>query len=118
MVPEIWTLSRADFFVILDCFLQFYPLPDLTTQKNKKMKKLAGDIIISHMLTINNIHLMYVSWDIERVGQNFFVILDHFFAHLAPLTTQNIQILKKWTKCLEIAATLASYVLVLIFIIA
>ena len=39
MVPEIWTLSRADFLVILDCFLHFYPLPTHTTQKSKTLKK-------------------------------------------------------------------------------
>ena len=79
MVPETWTLWRADFFVILDCFLHFYPLPMLTIpappptppppQKKKfeKMKKLAGDIIL-HMCTLNNNHLIYGSWDIERIG--------------------------------------------------
>ena len=71
MVPEIWTLWWADFFVTLDCFLHFYPLPILTIPPKKnfeKMKKLAGDIIILHMCTINNNHLIYGSWDIERIG--------------------------------------------------
>ena len=80
MVPEIWTLWWADFFVTLDCFLHFYPLPILTIPPKKnfeKMKKLAGDIIILHMCTINNNHLIYGSWDIECIGQNF-------FAHLPP----------------------------------
>ena len=89
MVPETWTLWRADFFVILDCFLHFYPLSTLTippppptsTPPNKnfeKMKKLAGDIIILHMCTINNNHLIYGSWDIERIGQIFLSFWTNF----------------------------------------
>ena len=33
-----------------------------------------------------------------RVGQNFFIILDHFLPFTSPLTTQKTKILKKWKK--------------------
>ena len=96
MVPEIWTCHGQVFFifVILDCFLHFYPLPTLnppllpplppTRQKTKK--KIWKNEKTSwryyhftnvHMCTINNNHLIYGSWDIECIGQNF-------FAHLPP----------------------------------
>ena len=50
------------------------PTPHPPPKKNnnfEKMRKLAGDIIILHMCTINSNHLIYGSWDIERIGQNF-----------------------------------------------
>ena len=56
MVPEIWSMMDI-FFVILDLFLPFY-LPN--NPKNQK------DIIILHMFTINDKHMMYGSWDIEH----------------------------------------------------
>ena len=62
-------------------FLQFHPLPRPPAkkeQKIEKMKKLAGDIIILHMCTINNNHLIYGSWDIERIGQIFLSFWTNF----------------------------------------
>ena len=35
--------------------------------------------MILQMYTINNIHIMYGSRNMESNGQKFFVILDHFF---------------------------------------
>ena len=53
-------------------FCHFTPL---TTQKIKILKKWrkkpSGDIIILHKCTINDNHIMYGSWDMERDGQNF-----------------------------------------------
>ena len=63
-------VQRTEFFVILDCFFPFYPL---TTQKIKilkKWKKTTEDIIILHMCTINDNHMMYGSWDMEYDRQN------------------------------------------------
>ena len=82
----------------------FYPFTPLTTWKIKilkKWKKIPGDIIILHMCTINDHHMMYGSWNIET--NRFFVILDQLFPFY-PLTTQKIKILKKWKKLLEILA--------------
>ena len=62
----------------------------------EKLKKKPGDIIILHMCTINDYHMMYSSWDMKHDRQNFFVILD-LFCLFTPLTTQKIKILKKYT---------------------
>ena len=89
MVPEIWTLWRTDFFVILDCFLHFYPLPTLSAPptRQKRRKQLWKNEKTSwryyhftnvHMCTINNNHLIYGSWDIERIGQIFLSFWTNF----------------------------------------
>ena len=62
-----------------------------------KIRNIPGDIILLHMCTINEDHMIYDSWDIRHDGQ-FFVILGPF----TLLTTQKIKILKKWKKRLEI----------------
>ena len=49
-----------------------------------KMKKTLGDIIILHMFTINDSHMMYGSWDMEHNRHNslsfwtFFVLLTPY----------------------------------------
>ena len=71
MVPEIW-IATDRVFVILDCFLAFYPPKDPENQNFEKIKKITPeDVIILHRCTINDNHMMYGSWDIERDGQNF-----------------------------------------------
>ena len=65
------------------------------------MKKQPGDIIILHMCTINDNHIMYGSWDMESDEQNFLSFWT-IFCPFNPLTTQKIKILKKWKKQLEI----------------
>ena len=52
--------------------------------KNEKKKKTTEDIIILQICTINDIHMMYGSSDMECNGQNFFVILDHFLHFYPP----------------------------------
>ena len=85
---------QTEFFVILDYFLPFY-LPNNPKYQNfGKIKKTPGGIIILHMCTINDNHMMYGSWDIERDKQ-FFVILDNFLP-IYLLKTWKIKILKKW----------------------
>ena len=51
----------------------FCPFTPVTTQKIKiwKYEKIPRDIILLHMCTINDNHMMYVSWDMELDGQNF-----------------------------------------------
>ena len=68
------------------------PLPpdNLENQNFEKLKKIAGDIIILHMCTINDNHLMYGSWDMDQDGQNFFVILDCFLPfYYSPMDPEN-----------------------------
>ena len=71
-----------------------------------KLKKTPCDIIILHICTINDNHMMYGSWDIVRDGQNFLKFWTTF-RPFSPLTNWKIKILKKWKKCLEI---LPSYI--------
>ena len=104
---DVWFLrygaQPTEFVVMLDRFLLFYPL---TTQKIKilktwkKKKKTLGDIIILHMSTINNNHMMNGSWDIECHRLNFLSFWTNFLPFY-PLTTQKIKILKKEKKNLQ-----------------
>ena len=82
MVPEIWSMTgiifchsgpffpfytpngswdmewnRRNFFVILNCFLPFYPPNNTKNQNFEKMKKPPGDIIILHRCNINDNHI-------------------------------------------------------------
>ena len=61
----------SHFFVILGHFLTFYPLDNLENQNFEKLKKVPGDIVILHMCTISNNHMMYGHF-------------GPFFAHLPP----------------------------------
>ena len=79
-------------------FLQFYLCNNPKDQNFEKLKKRLGDIIISHMCTINDNQMIMVP-KILRVTD--FFILDHFLPFY-PLTTQNIKLLEKLKKHLEI----------------
>ena len=77
---------QTEFFVILGHFLYFYPPNIMENQNFEKMKKTPGDIIILHMCTINDDHMMYVSWDVEHDRQNFLSFWATFCS-FTPLTT-------------------------------
>ena len=47
------------------------PPSNLKNQNFEKMKKVTGDIIISHRCNINDNHMMYSSWDTKCNRQNF-----------------------------------------------
>ena len=60
MMYVSWDMERSKyFFVILDCFLPFYP-PN--GQKNKNFKNVKQHLVISSFYT-NKDHMMYSSWD-------------------------------------------------------
>ena len=61
------------------------------------MKKMSVDIIILHMCTINENHMMYDSGDMQGDRQNFFLFWT-IFCPFTPLTTQKIKNPKKQTK--------------------
>ena len=79
----VWFLRyqarHTEFFVLLGHFLPFYPTNNLENQTSEKMKQNTGDIIISHMSTINKNHMIYDFWDMECNRQNFFSF-DHFLS--------------------------------------
>ena len=81
----------------------FFPFTALKTKKIKilkKLKNIAGDIIILQMCTKNHDHMMYGYWDSEWDGQNFFVILGQFLPFYPTKRTQKIETLKRWEKTL------------------
>ena len=62
----------------------FCPFSPLTTWKTKilRLKKTPGDIIISHICTINGNHMMYGSWDVWSMTDRIFCHCGPFFALL------------------------------------
>ena len=75
---DVWFLKdKVQQTDVLSFRAIFCPFSSLTTRKIKilKLKKAPGDIIILHICTINDSHMMYGSWDMER-NRQFFVILD------------------------------------------
>ena len=74
----IYRVRQAEFFVILDGLLPFYPPNNPKNQNFEKMKKFAVDIIIVHMCTKNHNNMVYGSWDIEWDKQNFLSIWTVF----------------------------------------
>ena len=80
MVPEIWS-TKDRFFVILGHSLAFYPTNIQKNQNFEKIKKTSGDIIILHLCTTNDDHMMYGSGDMECNR-----IISHFgpFFALSP----------------------------------
>ena len=94
MAPEIWSVTNRIF-----ChFGQFFALLPPNNPKNQnfeKLKNTSGDIIILHMCTIKDNHMMYGSWDMEHDRQSF-VILDNLFPFYSPKNQdQNFEKMKK-----------------------
>ena len=84
----------------------FLPFSPLKTWKIKilTLKKTPGDIIILHICTINDNHMMYGSGDMDHNRHNFlsfWTISFPFYPHMDP-ENQNFQQKKKWKKHLKI----------------
>ena len=94
---------RCDRQKFLSSWAIFYSFNFLTTRKIKilKLKKTSGDIIILHICTTNENHMMYGSWDME-CDRHKFLSFWTVFCPFTPLWTQKIKILKKWKKHLKI----------------
>ena len=75
---KVWQ-KISTFWVI---FLSFQPLDKLENQ-SFNIEKTPGDIIILHIWTINDNHMMYGSWDMER-DRHDFCHFGPFFALLHP----------------------------------
>ena len=65
-VPDIQYVMDLILIFYVGLFLPFYPLPpNIPKNQNlKKMKKIPGDIIILHMCTKDNDHMIYSSSNI------------------------------------------------------
>ena len=83
-MPELCTTV----FVIFYHFLSIYPLnnpENLNFEKNEK--NMPGDIIILHICTLNESHMMYGSRDTECDRQNFLSL----WAIFCPFTPNNLK---------------------------
>ena len=107
MMYGSWDIKRdrQNFLSFWVIFCPITPSPPLYKPENQnfeKMEKSPGEIIILHMSTINQNHMMYDSWDMEHDRQNFFSFWTIFYPFTPPplstLITQRIKILKKWKK--------------------
>ena len=75
---NVWLLRykapQTEFSAILSYFLPFYLINNPKNQNFEKMKKKTktpGDIIILHLCTTHDNHMMYDSWDMEPGRHNF-----------------------------------------------
>ena len=90
--------NKQNFFSYWIIFCSFTPPPPPKNLKNQsfgKMKNKPEDIIVLHLQTTNDDHMMNGSWDMERDRQNFLSFWT-IFCPFTPLTTQKFKILKKW----------------------
>ena len=88
---------ETNFLVILDYFVALLHPNNMKNQNFEKMKKLPGDIIILHMCTTNENHMMYVSWDMEHGRHNFFSFWT-IFCLFTPSNNPENQNFKKMKK--------------------
>ena len=73
----------------------FYPFTPSPTENPKnqdfeKLKKIAGEIIISHLFTKNHNHMRHGSWDTGWHRQNFWSLWA-IFCPFTPLTIKNLK---------------------------
>ena len=101
MVPEIWSVMDRIFCHFGPFFALLPPYQPKKSKFWKNEKKTPGDIIILHMCTLNDNHMMYGCCDMERDRRNFLSFWT-IFCLLTPLKTRKIKILKKWKKRLKI----------------
>ena len=85
MVPEIWSMTNT-IFCNFEPFFAILPPNNPKNQKNEK--KSPGDIIILHMGTINDNHIVMVPaiWSMENI---IFCHFGPFFALIIKLN-QNL----------------------------
>ena len=98
MIHGSWNIrsNRQKFSTFWVIFCPFSPL---TTWKLNILilKKTPGDIIILHICTTNDNHMIYGSWDIECERHNFLSFWT-VFCPFTSLWTQKIKTLKKMEK--------------------
>ena len=99
MVPEIW--SATEIFLILGHFCPFIHLAIWKIKILIKWK-MPGDMIILHICTINENHMMCASWC--RECEKIFSYFGPFFALLPPNNPQNQNFEKIKKKHLEISS--------------
>ena len=98
MIYGSWNIrcDRQNFFSFWTSFCPFTS-DNPENQNFEKLSKTTGDIIILHMCTLNDNHMMYGSWNMECDRQNFLSFWT-IFCPFTPLTAWKIKILKKMKK--------------------
>ena len=96
-----WNIGHESDFGLLFALLPLQQLQKSKFWKNEK--KPPRDIIISHMCTIYENHIMFSPWDMEHDWQNFWSLWT-IFCPFTSLTTWKIKILKKRKNPLEISS--------------
>ena len=98
---DVWFMrykvQKTKFFVIMGHFLPFDLRSNQENENFEKIKKPPGDIIILHLCTTNDDHIMYGSWDIKRDKHNFLSFWAIFLAFY-PHNNQKIKFQKKERK--------------------
>ena len=93
-----WDIRHArQFFCHFGSFFAFDPPNNPKNQNLEKIKIRPGDIIILHLCTTNDNHMMYGSWNMEHGRQNFLSFWT-IFCPFTPLTSWKIKIMRKWKK--------------------
>ena len=92
-----YKVQKTKFFVIMGHFLPFKLRSNQENENFEKIKKTPGDIIILHLCTTNDDHIMYGSWDIKRDKHNFLSFWAIFLAFY-PHNNQKIKFQKKERK--------------------
>ena len=104
MVLEILSVMYR-IFCHFGIFFVLLPPPNNSKNQNfEKMKITPGDIIILHMCTINDNHMMFGSLYLDvRDGQKFLSFWT-IFCPFTPVKTWKIKIFEKWKNRLEISS--------------
>ena len=89
MVPEIWS-ETSRIFCHFGQFLPFQHPDNLENQNFKIKKKTPGDIIILHICTVNDNHMIDI-WFLRYGAQQkeLFAILDHFLPFYPPMDPES-----------------------------
>ena len=91
MMHVSWDMEcdRQNCFVILGHFLPFYLLIIQKIKLLKKWNKTPEDIIILHMYTINDDHIIHGSWDMEHDRRTFLSFWTIFLPFYPPSNPEN-----------------------------
>ena len=106
MIYGSWDIECdvQNFLSFWNIFCPFTPPNNSKNQNFEKMKITPGDIIILHMCTINDNHMMFGSLYLDvRDGQKFLSFWT-IFCPFTPVKTWKIKIFEKWKNRLEISS--------------
>ena len=105
----LWCMERnkQNFLSFWTVFCPFTSPKDLENENFEKTRKKPGEIVILHMCTINDNHMIYGSWDIN-CNRQIFLSSWAIFCLFTHLTARKMEISKKWIKSLEISSLYTS----------